>query len=111
MIGLLYSYLLASAVMGFVMALIAALVSVDRMKSACSRMLNKYYFKELYFDFNVIDHINSLKIMFISKVPLWLFVSVYFISFSIFYPILVGVCLIPSLYLYIFRIREDKVEE
>jgi hypothetical protein len=109
--GLLYSYLFGSAVMGFAIALVAALISVDRMKSTYNRMPNEYYFKEFYFDFNLINYINSLKIIFISKVPLWLFVSVYFISFSIFYPILVGICLIPSLYLYIFRIREDKVEE
>lgn len=111
MIGLLYSYLLASVVMGFAMALLAAMHSVDRIKSIYNKMPNEYYFKKFYFDFNLINHINNLKIIFIGKIPLWLFVLVYFISFSIFYPIWVGICLIPSLYLYIFRIREDKVEK
>lgn len=109
--GLLFSYLLSSILMGFCIALLAAMYSVDRMKSTYDRMPNEYYFKKFYFDFNFINYINSLKIIFIGKVPLWLFASVYFISFSIFYPIWVGICLIPSLYLHIFRIREDKIEE
>lgn len=114
--GFLQAYLFFSAVAGFAAAFFSALIAILEFYN-----WSPYY--DHYPRYKIIvteyTHYNAIKtiikdwnnVIFAGKIIPLIFVLPYFIFYSIIFPIMAGLCLIPIAYLYIFRIREDKVEE
>jgi hypothetical protein len=114
--GFLQAYLFFSAIAGFAIAFFSALMATLEFYN-----WNSYYIYYPRYKIIIIEYINhnAIKtiikdwnnVIFAGKIIPVILVLPYFIFYSVVFPIMIGVCLIPAAYLYIFRVREDKVEK
>lgn len=112
----LQAYLFFSAIAGFAAAFFSASAAILEFYTWSPYYDHYPRYKIIITEYN---HYNAIKaiikdwdsVVFAGKIIPLILALPYFIFYSIVFPIMACICLIPVAYLYIFRVREDKVEK